>query len=197
MTTPQPPADIWARVSVRWKDLARIAAIVATILGSVFIPPPAYMTESGEGTLVPFARYSVAIVTALVTVAMMRWDHRAHLRRWLAASIVAFLLVVASYFSYNDRRDALTAIGPDGARVVIGSEYTTLGRAATTANPLATPEQLLDDAPCATGGSACSARLIWSASSIAGNKRLLGVLFLLGAVLLDVALLAAVQCTLI
>lgn len=195
MTTP--PADIWRRVTVRWKDIARVVAIVATVVGSIFIPPPAYMTDSGEGTLVPFTRYAVAIATALVSVAMVRWNGRAHLRYWIGTTVVAFALVVASYFFYNDRRDHLTARGADGVRVVIGSEYTPVGRAYVEHHPDARPDDLLSDAPCAAGGSACSATLVWTSASIASNKRVLGLLFVAGALLLDTALLSAVQCTLI
>lgn len=195
MTTP--PTDIWQKVTVRWKDIARVVAIVATVIGSIFIPPPAYMTDSGEGTLVPFTRYSVAIATALLTVGMVRWNRREHLRYWIAATIVAFVLVAASYFIYNDRRDHLTAVGADGGRVVIGSEYTPVGRAYVEHHPDARPDDLLSDAPCPAGGSACSATLVWTSQSIASNKRLLGLLFVAGALLLDAALLSAVQCTLI
>lgn len=193
-----PPADIWQKVTVRWKDIARVVAVIATLVGSIFIPPPAYMTESGEGTLVPFARYAVAIVTALMMVAMVKWNRRPHLRYWIAATVVAFVLVTTSYFAYNERRDHLTAVGADGSRVVIGSDYTAIGAAYARANPAATPANALADAPCPGGGGAeCSARVVWTAESIASNKRLLGLLFIAGAVLLDAALLSAVQCTLI
>lgn len=193
-----PTADIWQKVGVRWKNIARLAAVIATLIGSIFIPPPAYMSESGEGTLVPFARYAVAIVTALLTVAMVRWNKREHLRYWIAAAITVFVLVTTSYFVYNDRRDHLTAVGADGARVVIGSTYTQVGAAYFRANPNARPEEALADAPCPSGGGAeCSARVIWTPESIASNKRLLGLLFVAGALLLDAALLSAVQCTLL
>lgn len=195
MTTP--PADIWQKVTVRWKDIARVAAIVATVIGSIFIPPPAYMSDNGEGTLVPFTRYAVAVATALLTVAMVRWNRRKYLRWWVGATVATFALVVVSYFLYNTRRDQLTAIGADGARVVIGSEYTSVGRAYVAHHPDARADDLLADAPCPTGGSACSATLVWTATSIASNKRLLGLLFVAGALLLDVALLCAVQCTLL
>jgi hypothetical protein len=193
-----PPADIWEKVSVRWKDIARIVAVIAALVGSIFIPPPAYMSESGEGTLVPFARYAVAIVTALLMVAMVKWNRHQHLRYWIGATVAAFLLVTTSYFLYNDRRDHLTAVGADGARVVIGSAYTAVGAAYVRANPTASPAEALSDAPCpGGGGSECSARVVWTADSIAANKRLLGLLFVAGALLLDAALLSAVQCTLI
>ena len=193
-----PPADIWEKVSVRWKDIARIVAVIATLVGSIFIPPPAYMSESGAGTLVPFARYAVAIATALLTVAMVRWNRRAHLRYWIAATAAAFVLVTANYFVYNGRRDDLTAVGADGSRVVIGSQYTAVGAAYMRANPSARPDEALADAPCPGGGGAeCSAKVVWTSDSIASNKRLLGLLFVAGALLLDVALLSAVQCTLI
>jgi hypothetical protein len=196
MTTP--PADIWQKVTVRWKDIARIAAVIATLVGSIFIPPPAYMSESGAGTLVPFARYAVAIATALLTVAMVRWNQREQLRHWILATIAAFVLVTASYFVYNDRRDNLTAVGADGSRVVIGSAYTPVGAAYMRANPSARPDDALADAPCQGGGGAeCSAKVVWTSDSIASNKRLLGLLFIAGALLLDAALLSAVQCTLI
>jgi hypothetical protein len=192
-----PPADIWQKVTVRWKDIARIAAVIAALVGSIFIPPPAYMSESGS-TLVPFARYVVAIATALMTVAMVRWNKHEHLRRWILATAAAFVLVTASYFVYNDRRDSLTAVGADGSRVVIGSTYTTVGAAYMRANPTARPDDALADAPCPNGGGAeCSAKVVWTSDSIASNKRLLGLLFIAGALLLDVALLSAVQCTLI
>jgi hypothetical protein len=193
-----PSADIWERVSVRWKDIARVVAVIATLVGSIFIPPPAYMSESGAGTLVPFARYAVAIVTALVTVGMVRWNRREHLHYWIGATIVAFVLVTANYFVYNDRRDDLTAVGADGSRVVIGSQYTAVGAAYMRANPTARADDALADAPCPSGGGAeCSAKVVWASDSIASNKRLLGLLFVAGALLLDVALLSAVQCTLI
>jgi hypothetical protein len=193
-----PPADIWQKVTVRWKDLARIVAVIATLVGSIFIPPPAYMSESGEGTLVPFARYAVAIVTALMMVAMVRWNRRSHLRYWIGATIAAFLLVTTSYFVYNDRRDHLTAVAADGSRVVIGSDYTPVGAAYMRANASATPADALADAPCPGGGGAeCSARVVWTSESIASNKRLLGLLFVAGALLLDAALLSAVQCTIV
>lgn len=193
-----PSTDIWQKVTVRWKDIARIAAVIAALVGSIFIPPPAYMGERGEGTLVPFARYAVAIATALLTVAMVRWSRREQLRYWIGATLAAFSLVTAIYFVYNDRRDHLTAVGADGTRVVIGSEYTSVGAAYIRANPDARPNDLLADAPCPGGGGAeCSARVAWTSESIAANKRLLGVLFIAGALLLDAALLSAVQCTLI
>ena len=193
-----PPVDIWQKVTVRWKDIARIVAVIAALVGSIFIPPPAYMSESGAGTLVPFARYAVAIVTALMMVAMVRWNRRPQLRYWIGATVVAFLLVTANYFVYNDRRDHLTAAGADGVRVVIGSDYTQVGAAYARANPSAGPAEALADAPCPGGGGAeCSARVVWTAESIASNKRLLGLLFVAGALLLDAALLSAVQCTLI
>ena len=72
-----------------WKDIARLVAVIAALVGSIFIPPPAYMSESGEGTLVPFARYAVAIVTALLMVAMVKWSGRARLRYWIVATVVA------------------------------------------------------------------------------------------------------------
>jgi len=193
-----PSADIWEKVSVRWKDIARIVTVIATLVGSIFIPPPAYMSESGAGTLVPFARYAVAIATALVTVAMVRWNRREHLRYWITATAAAFVLVTANYFVYNDRRDGLTAVGADGSRVVIGSQYTAVGAAYMRANPSARSDEALADAPCPAGGGAeCSAKVVWTSDSIASNKRLLGLLFVAGALLLDVALLSAVQCTLI
>jgi hypothetical protein len=193
-----PPADIWHRVTVRWKDIARLVAVIAALVGSIFIPPPAYMSESGEGTLVPFARYAVAIVTALLMVAMVKWSGRARLRYWIVATVVAFVLVTTNYFVYNDRRDHLSAVGADGSRVVIGSTLTPVGAAYMRANPSASPADALADAPCPGGGGAeCSARVVWTAESIAANKRMLGLLFVAGALLLDVALLAAIQCTLI
>ncbi|HEY4303428.1 MAG TPA: hypothetical protein VGM82_03115 [Gemmatimonadaceae bacterium] len=193
-----PPADLSRKIVVRWKDIARIVAVIAALVGSIFIPPPAYMTDRGEGTLVPFARYAVAIATALFMVAMIRWNRREHLRYWIGATVAAFLLVTANYFAYNDRRDHLTAAGADGSRVVIGSEYTAVGAAYMRANPNARAEDALSDAPCpAGGGTECSARVVWTSESIASNKRLLGLLFVAGALLLDAALLSAVQCTLI
>ncbi len=193
-----PPVDIWQKVTPRWKDIARIVAVIAALVGSIFIPPPAYMSESGTGTLVPFARYAVAILTALMMVAMVKWNRRAHLRYWIGATVVAFVLVTTTYFMYNDRRDHLSAVGADGSRVVIGSELTPIGAAYMRANPSATPADALGDAPCpGGGGSECSARVVWTADSIASNKRLLGLLFVAGALLLDAALLSAVQCTLI
>jgi hypothetical protein len=196
MTTP--PADIWQKVTVRWKDIARVVAVIAALVGSIFIPPPAYMSESGEGTLVPFARYAVAILTALLMVAMVKWNRRAHLRYWIGATIAGFLLVTTSYFMYNDRRDHLTALGADGSRVVVGSDLTPVGAAYMRANPSATAADALADAPCPVGGGAeCSAHVVWTTDSIASNKRLLGLLFLGGALLLNAALLSAVQCTLI
>lgn len=192
-----PPVDIWEKVHLRWKDIARIVAVIATLVGSIFIPPPAYMSESGEGTLVPFARYAVAIVSALLTVAMVKWSRREHLRYWIAGTIAAFVFVTTSYFVYNDRRDHLTAVGADGTRVVIGSEYTPVGASYARANPSARPDEALADAPCPAGGAECSAKVVWTTESIAANKRLLGLLFLAGALLIDVALLSAVQCTII
>jgi hypothetical protein len=193
-----PSADIWQKVSVRWKNIARVAAVIAALVGSIFIPPPAYMSERGEATLVPFARYAVAIATALLTVAMVRWNRRKHLRAWIGATIAAFVLVTIAYFAYNDRRDHLTAVGADGTRVVIGSTLTPIGAAYMRANPSAGPGDALADAPCPNGGGAeCSARIVWTSESIASNKRLLSLLFIAGALLLDAALLSAVQCTLI
>ena len=194
MTTP--PVDIWQKVTVRWKDIARVVAVIATLVGSIFIPPPAYMTESGEGTLVPFARYAVAIATALMMVAMVRWGQRRHLRYWIGATVAAFLLVTTSYFTYNERRDDLTAVGADGSRVVVGSALTPVGAAYMRANPSATPSDALADAPCPGGGGAeCSARVVWTSDSIASNKRILALLFVAGALLLAAGLLSAVQCT--
>jgi hypothetical protein len=39
--------------------------------------------------------------------------------------------------------------------------------------------------------------VVWTSESIASNKRLLGLLFIAGALLVDAALLSAVECALI
>jgi hypothetical protein len=195
--TTAPAENFWRTVRGRWKDITRVATMIAAIVGAIFIPPPAYMSDSGKGTLVPFARYAVAITTALVAAAMVHWKRPAHRRTWIATAAAAFLLVTASYFVYNDRRDRFTAVGADGARVVIGSEYTAIGAAYMEHHPEASAGELLADAPCQSGGSECSARIVWTESSIASNKRLLGLLFVAGAMLLAATLLSAVQATLV
>jgi hypothetical protein len=186
------------RASGRWKTLARFGVATIAIVTTIFIPPPAYVSDAGAGTLVPFARFAVSIVAALMVVAMSRWNKAVHLRYWVTAAGLLLVVVLAAYLFYNDRRDRLSAIGPDGARVVIGGIYTSIGAAYVAAHPDASAEQLLEDAPCSTpGGSECSARLVWTADSIAANKRLLSILFIAGALLLDAALLAAAQCALL
>ena len=190
-------SSIWKTASARWKELARVAAVVAAIAFSIFIPPPAYMGDAGEGTLVPFARYAVGVVAALIGVAMVRWRRKKYLRYWLVSAIIAFALVTITYFTYNEKRDRFTAIAADGSRVVIGTEYTPAAASYVRAQPSASAEQLLGDSPCSSGKAECSARLVWTEESIERNKRLLGLLFIAGAVLVDVALLSAVQSTLI
>lgn len=195
MTVPNEPLG---RVSGRWKKLTRFAVVIAAVVTSIFIPPPAYVSDAGKGTLVPFARFAVTIVAALMLAAMVRWNKTVQLRYWVSTAAMLLVLVTASYIFYNDRRDRLTAAGPDGARVVIGSRYTAVGAAYSTAHPDATAEQVLDDSPCVTGGgSECNARQIWTTDSIEANKRLLSLLFVMGALLLDAALLAAAQCGLL
>jgi hypothetical protein len=192
------PQGVLEKVSGQWKSLTRFAVGIVAVATSIFLPPPAYVSDSGTGTLVPFVRVAVTIATALMLVAMVRWKKTAHARYWVSTAAVLFLIVTASYLFYNDRRDHLTALGPDGARVVIGSRYTSTGAAYVAAHPETTAEQLLDDSPCETSPSSeCNARQIWTAESISANKRLLSILFIAGALLLDAALLAAAQCALL
>ena len=155
------------------------------------------MSDAGQGTLVPFARYAVGIVAAVLGVAMVRWRRKKYLAYWLGATAVAFVLVTLAYFTYNTMRDRYTATAADGSRVVIGTQYTAAAASYVRAQPDVSPEQLLSDAPCASGKGDCSARLVWTTASIEANKRLLGLLFVAGAALVDIALLSAVQCTLI
>ncbi|HEX4682921.1 MAG TPA: hypothetical protein VH277_09445 [Gemmatimonadaceae bacterium] len=184
-------------VNTRWRSIARLGVGFAALATSVFIPPPAYVGDTGEATLTQLLRTCAAIVTALVITAMARWKEPRHLRYWLAASLLMAVSAIGFYLGYNDRRDRFTAVGADGARVVIGSEYTSVGASYARAHPGVTPEQLLEDAPCANGGSECSARLVWTGASIETAKRALSGLFLVGTLTLIAGLLAAVQCTLL
>jgi hypothetical protein len=184
-------------VNNRWRSIARLGVGFAALATSVFIPPPAYVGDTGQATLAPLLRTCAAIVTALVITAMARWKEPRHVRYWLAAALLMAVSAVALYLGYNDRRDRFTAVGPDGTRVAVGSTFTPVGASYARAHPGLTPEQLLEDAPCAQGGSECSARLVWTASSIEGGKRTLSALFLGGTLTLIAGLLAAVQCTLL
>jgi hypothetical protein len=181
----------------RWKTLTRLGLAIAAIASSIFIPPPAYAPDSGSTSLVPLVRFSVSILSALILVGMLRWNQQRHLRFWSSATAVSLAIVGSTYFFYNARLDDRTAIGPDGTRVVIGTEYTPTAAAYVRANPSASsPTDLLDASPC-VAGSACSAEMVWTGASIASSKRVLGVLFVAGALFLAIALLSAVQCTLL
>ena len=114
-------SSFWDLAQKQWQFLFNGAVWLFGIVAT-FVIPPSFLSESW----INFARFVVAILTGLYSIAAVKWSARKHTMLWVVASVVFVIGTTASYFSYDGLLRDWTVRYPKNSpsRVLIGKTYT-------------------------------------------------------------------------
>ncbi|MBV8816201.1 MAG: hypothetical protein JO271_17045 [Verrucomicrobia bacterium] len=182
---PGPQQIDWPAIRENWTILTQGAAGVMTVVATIITPPP---TAAGTQGIRPFASFVVAVLIGIFMLAITRFRKREHAGPWAAFAAVVLALTIGNYFWYVNLTDSLTLNWHEHT-FVRGTEIRPEVQKAygsVISEPLA--RELMEDA---TGDPS----LIWTPQSIAWNKNLLCIAYLMMAPLIGGCILAASQVT--
>jgi len=168
-----------------WGTLAGFALFVFGIVGTFVLPPPGWVTASGDKTLLHLGQFIVAVLSGLVLILVIKWKRKKHLRRWILITLGSLFLSVGSYFAYQHFLDTRTCKYFDEL-VVIGSSYTQRGSEYVKENASETCSTLLED-------FAGKADDIWTPNSINQSRYVLALSYIISIPLFTICLIATVQ----
>jgi hypothetical protein len=162
---------------------AAAAAVLVAAAAAALSPVP-YAAVGSEAAARPtFAALASGAIVAVAILPFMLWRGSATHRIWIAVATGALVFGVAAFYGAAYAQRACTTRYSDKA-IVIGTELTTLGATYKQANPELTTDDLLFDA-------AGVPERIWTPSSIARCRGLVGSTYFLWIPFLVVCLLAS------
>ena len=127
-----------------WAVLAQGAVWVGGLVGGFLLPPPVGISGGQDKIWLRFGQFFVAVLLGLVLFAALKWKQRKHAGRWWVVAAVSLLLAVVAFFQYQRLLYVWTG-EYDGQQLVVGSEYTSQGRAYVEKNPNLPLTTLLED----------------------------------------------------
>jgi hypothetical protein len=125
-----------------WQLLTQGAAWVLGLIGGFLLPPPAGMAGETDKTWLRFAQFFVAALIGLIFLGVLKWKLKKHAKGWWVAGFASLLSATLAFFAYQ-YFSAEWTVDYEGAKVVIGSEYTPYGQAYAATNASITAETLV------------------------------------------------------
>jgi hypothetical protein len=185
MSNNQTPASWFENTKKSYGLLAEFATFIIGVIGSFLLPPPGWVSSSGDKVLVRLAQFVVIIIAGLIFLLVKKWSRKKHVVRWVAITLVSLVLALAAYFGYQHLLDTRTC-EYDNHQVVIGTEYTEHGLNYLAKNPNSTCKSLLEDH---TG----AAEDVWTKKAIDRSRYILAGSYILNLPLFMLCLIAVIQ----
>ena len=160
-------------------------ALVAGVLAFCVVLRPPGELEAPRGAQGAVLTVLVLLVTTVPALYLMsRFASRGLWTRWIAASVMSLVALVAAFRVYQERRDAYS-VEAEGTRFVVGvdSELTDTGRLSRDLSPSRTRVDLVRAA-------AGKPRLVWDEAALGDHADTLERWYLLTAALAAIAAVA-------
>ena len=173
------PSLAWA--AERWRGLSAFAGVVVSLVTAAIHPPPV-----GEPAAhVAFGGFAAAVVSGLVYVFMRRHSAGRYAWTWWGVALAAVSLCVVVNLTYASMWDRYVTTYA-GARHVVGSELTEVGRRWVETRGQSAPADLLFAAAGQTD-------MMWTPASIAATRQRFRLVYYSCYPLFALSVLATVQ----
>jgi len=179
------PQSWFENTKKTWGLLLEFAVFIFGVVGSFLLPPPGWVSEGGEKTMIRLAQFVAAVLVGLIFLLVQKWNKKKHVARWAILTVAALVLSLFAYFGYQYLLDTHTCQYA-GQPVVIGTRYTEHALSYIKDTPNATCTILLDD-------FAGKAEDIWTRDSINKSRYILAGTYVLNLPLFIICIIAVVQ----
>ncbi len=182
------PVQTWLKQSRKsWAVLAQASAWVLALVGGFLLPPPTGGWGEADKTWLRFGQFFVAVLVGLIFVPVWKWKQKKHALGWWEAAMVSLVLATGGFFTYQSLTVRWTGYFFED-KVLLGSEYTDVGRTYVEKHPNLPVHLLLED-------FLGRADDIWTHESITRRRLILSGLYLGCLPLLAVCLISVVQAS--
>ena len=171
-----------------WALLAQSTVWISAVLAGFLLPPPVGTLDEGK-VWVRFAQFIITILIGIVLLLALRWNRKADVLRWAVSALVCLVLAIGCFFAYQIYAARWT-VPYNGQRVVIGGQFSQIGREYQQSNPNLTFEDLVLN-------YAGKVEKIWTRESLQQRRIILAGMYVLAMPLFTVcmmSLLQAIQC---
>src|SRR2546428_5915045 len=101
MPTNPTPQSWLASTKKTWGLLMQFAVFIFGVVGTFLLPPPGWVSSSGDKTIVRLAQFIVAVLVGLIFLLVQKWNKKKDVRRWAMLAIVFLALSVLVFFAHQ------------------------------------------------------------------------------------------------
>lgn len=125
-----------------WGAVAQGGTWVLGIVGGFLLPPP--LGTDDNHVWLKLAEFVAAVSVGLLFLPSRRWGKKKHAKWWWLVAALSLVISIVSFFGYQRLTYSSTCVTVDGARVVIGKDYTPHGTEYIHDNPGISCTDLID-----------------------------------------------------
>ncbi len=98
-----------------WKQLSLLGVWLGTIAGTFLLPLPDWNSEEQNTSHTRFILFIATVVAGFILILIFKYKKKLF---WLLSSLITFVLLIFSFYTYTDKRESNTLIYDEKATII-------------------------------------------------------------------------------